>query len=120
MQNILLPINYEAPFDLLKDSNFNSYILDIGYKSHIVLEKYTLSLNNTKYALHNEDAKTRFDEMLEETIVHYESKIKQLQNNYKKTSIELQEEINNNEKEMKSIKKNYNEDLEKLSSSIFF
>lgn len=75
MQKILLPINYSPPYDLENDSNINSYVIDMGYKIYLSLEKYTKAINIAKIGLHNEEAKVRYDELLKEEIYSYELKL---------------------------------------------
>lgn len=46
IRNILLPIDYEVPFDLEKDPEYNSYIIDIGFKVKKYFCHYNYDFND--------------------------------------------------------------------------
>jgi hypothetical protein len=46
IRNILLPVGYEVPFDLENNAEYNSHILDVGFKVKKYFCHYTYDFND--------------------------------------------------------------------------
>lgn len=111
MQSILLPQNYQVPFDISNNAEVNAYVLEAGYKIYQTNQKYYESLNQAKHHINNSELKDEYDLVLRREKQKNQEELDKLieENQTLKSKYKL---------EMDTIVKDYDSEVQQLNLRI--
>ncbi len=111
MQSILLPQNYQAPFDISGNSEINAYVLEAGYKIYQTNQKYYEAINQAKQIINNSEIKDEYDIQLKKEKQRSQEEIDRL--------VEENQSLKNKYKfDLETIKRDYDSEYEQLKTKI--
>ena len=118
LRNILLPDEYVAPFNLEEDAEYNSYIIDMGYRIRQSLLQYNKSLANAKNLNNRNENMAVLEDFLTKERESYHKQLKSIQeaNETDKTSyISMIEKL---KAELREYKTAHHDELNKYESKV--
>ena len=90
MQQILLPQNYQVPFDLSENAEVNAYILEAGFRIFQTNQKYYEAINNAKLSLSHSELKEEHQRLILSERESHRQETAKLTNEFDKIKFKIQ------------------------------